>query len=264
MPACLNRARLFPCSRRRQGRADGTWSRLVAAAIALLLPLTAAAEPEPGSAPPRPVAPSPSPPRAAETHALSSPPRAGGSRARPRAPIVLPPSEDKVLAEALFQRGLAEMRRGRFAEACSALEQSQAIEFGIGTMLYLAECYEYQGRTASAWALFREAAAAARAEGQNERAKMGTARAARLEPRVSKLAVHVPEFHALPSLLVLRDGQPMPRAWIGGRATHAAIRPSRMPSRPIALAVPRRCTGRAAIARVLMTPAPVPARARRA
>ena len=205
MPACPNRATVPP---RRRARQNGVGT-LGAAWLALHLPLTAAAEPRALSSPPTAEQDSPLP--AAEAVAQ---PRAPARAATPRGrlPIRLPPSEDKALAEALFQRGLAEMRRGRFAEACSALEQSQAIEFGIGTMLYLAECYEYQGRTASAWAMFRDAAAAARAEGQQERAKMGSARAARLEPQLSRLAVHVPTINALPGLLVLRDGQPMPRA----------------------------------------------------
>ncbi|HEY2733078.1 MAG TPA: tetratricopeptide repeat protein, partial [Polyangiales bacterium] len=84
---------------------------------------------------------------------------------------------DKALAENLFDRGIALMRQGQFAEACTQLEQSNNIEHGIGTMLYLAECYEKLGRTASAWAMFREASSAARAEGQSDRSKTGTARA---------------------------------------------------------------------------------------
>ena len=98
---------------------------------------------------------------------------------------------DKALAESLFDRGLTLMRQGQFAEACAQLEQSEAIERGIGTMLYLGECYEKLGRTASAWATFREAASAARAEGQTDRAKAGNTRADRLEPLLSKLSVNV-------------------------------------------------------------------------
>ncbi|MFM2417004.1 MAG: hypothetical protein RL385_1727, partial [Pseudomonadota bacterium] len=68
---------------------------------------------------------------------------------------------DKAAAEALFDRGLQLLRDGKVSEACSALEESESIEPGIGTMLYLADCYERLGRTASAWALFREAASRA-------------------------------------------------------------------------------------------------------
>ena len=72
-------------------------------------------------------------------------------------------ADQKAAAEALFDKGLAAMKQGEYAQACAFLEQSQSVERGIGTMLYLAECYEKLGRTASAWAMFREAASAAKA-----------------------------------------------------------------------------------------------------
>jgi hypothetical protein len=115
-------------------------------------------------------------------------------------------AENKIAAEALFDRGVALMKEGKFAEACPQLEQSQAIERGIGTMLYLAECYERLGRVASAWALFREAASAARAEGQPDRADMGAARAAKLEPNLPKLRIQVAAGNQMPGFVVLLNG----------------------------------------------------------
>ena len=125
----------------------------------------------------------------------------------------LAPRTDKALAEALFDRGLELMRQGDYERACVQLEQSQSIERGIGTMLYLAECYEKQGKTASAWAMFREAASAARAENQLDRARVGASRAERLEPTLSKLTIQVSE--ALPGLIVKRSGQVLPSAAFG-------------------------------------------------
>jgi hypothetical protein len=119
---------------------------------------------------------------------------------------------DKAMAEMLFDQGLASMRQGQYEQACAQLEQSQAVERGIGTMLYLAECYEKLGRTASAWAMFREAASAAGAESQPDRAKQGSARAARLEPLLSKLTIHVPAESRVPGLEVSRDGVAVPNA----------------------------------------------------
>ncbi|HEX6241017.1 MAG TPA: hypothetical protein VFZ61_08990 [Polyangiales bacterium] len=113
---------------------------------------------------------------------------------------------DKAAAESLFDRGLSLLKEGKFNEACERLEQSQAIERGIGTMLYLAECYEKIGRTASAWALFREAASLAQAEGQAERADAGKRRAEKLEKSLSRLAVQVPVAHKLPGLRVTDNG----------------------------------------------------------
>jgi len=117
------------------------------------------------------------------------------------------PTSNKIAAEALFDRGLTLMQQGKYAEACPQLEQSQALDRGIGTMLYLAECYERLGRVASAWALFREASSAARAEGHNERAQAGATRAAALEPRLPKLTVRVAAAASAPGLEVARNNQ---------------------------------------------------------
>lgn len=117
---------------------------------------------------------------------------------------------EKAAAEALFDRGMTATREGKFAEACQAFEQSQAIERGIGTMLWLADCYEKTGRTASAWALFREASSEARANGQTERAEAGRQRAERLEPSLGRLTVDVPVDGRPSGLEVLRNGTPVP------------------------------------------------------
>jgi hypothetical protein len=124
------------------------------------------------------------------------------------------PASSKVAAEAFFDRGVALMKAGKFAEGCAQLEQSQAIERGIGTMLYLAECYERLGRIASAWALFREAASAARAEGQVERGETGAARAAQLEPKLPKLTVEVEAGNTMAGFTVQVNGVTLSRgAW---------------------------------------------------
>jgi serine/threonine-protein kinase len=117
---------------------------------------------------------------------------------------------NKVAAEALFDRGLKLMQEGKFEEACKQLEQSQATESGIGTMLYLGECYERLGRTASAWALFREASSAARAEGQMERSQVGAQRAAALEPKLAQLTIQVAPGAQVAGLQVVRGGLEVP------------------------------------------------------
>jgi hypothetical protein len=118
-------------------------------------------------------------------------------------------ASDKAAAEALFDRGLGLMREGKLDEACVQLERSQAIERGIGTMLYLAECYEKLGRTASAWAMFREAASAGRAEGQPDRAKSGSDRAALLAPKLSMLTIQVAPETAIAGFVLSRNDIPV-------------------------------------------------------
>src|SRR6478736_496331 len=112
----------------------------------------------------------------------------------------------KAAAESLFHDALKAMKSGHFAEACPKLEESERIDPAIGTLLYLAECYEKTGRTASAWATFREAASAAQAQGETERTRKAAERADRLQPTLSKLTLKVvPETAQIASLRVTRD-----------------------------------------------------------
>jgi serine/threonine-protein kinase len=113
---------------------------------------------------------------------------------------------DKAAAEVLFERGRQLSHDGRFAEACARLEQSQSIEPSLGTMLYLGDCYEKLGRSASAWALYVEASSQAAAAGQSKRARAGRQRADLLEPSLSKLSIVVAPESDLPGLEILRNG----------------------------------------------------------
>src|SRR5882757_7685464 len=91
-------------------------------------------------------------------------------------------SADKATAEVLFNQGRALLAEGKLAEACPKLAESLRLDTGIGTMLYLAECYERSGKTASAWAEFREAQATASKEG-DAREHIAKDRADLLEPK---------------------------------------------------------------------------------
>src|SRR5262249_45574548 len=108
------------------------------------------------------------------------------------------------------------MVEGKFVQACDKLEQSERVDPAIGTLLYLAECYEKSQRPASAWATFREAASAARAAGQLERARVGQERAARLEPLLVRLTIVVPaEDVAITGFTVKRSTEVVPQALWG-------------------------------------------------
>jgi len=119
----------------------------------------------------------------------------------------------RAAAEALFDSGLKLMKQGDFVQGCPKLEESQQMDPAVGTLLYLAECYERMGRTASAWATFREAASLARSAGQDTRARTGQERAERLEPLLSKLTIEVAEENAaIPGFEVTRGGDAVPQA----------------------------------------------------
>src|SRR5690606_11378411 len=94
----------------------------------------------------------------------------------PRVASAQPSANEKAAAEALFRQGTELSAEERFREACVKFEGSQRLDPALGTMLHLAECYDRIGKTASAWAMFTEAAAIARSTNQPEREQIATAR----------------------------------------------------------------------------------------
>jgi hypothetical protein len=127
-----------------------------------------------------------------------------------------PSGSDKAAAEGLFSEGRRLMDAGQFAQACPKFEASQRLDPGVGTMLNLAECYEKTGRTASAWAEFREVVSAARAADSKEREELARQRAQALEGKLSRLTIAVsPEAKATLGLEVRRDGALVDPAELG-------------------------------------------------
>lgn len=121
---------------------------------------------------------------------------------------------DRVTAEALFDEAVRMMKAGDVAGACPKLQESQRLDAGVGTLVYLAECYARSGRTASAWATWREASAAARAAGQGDREKMARARADALESELPRVIVKTSGGTAT-SLEIKRDGVSIAPAILG-------------------------------------------------
>jgi hypothetical protein len=123
---------------------------------------------------------------------------------------------NKAAAEALFSEGRTLAASGRCAEAIPKFQGSQKLDPGIGTLLNLAECYEQIGKTASAWAEYREVISLARAAGSKEREELATQRAKDLEPKLSRLAVKVsPGAGDASSISVTRDGEALQPAELG-------------------------------------------------
>jgi tetratricopeptide (TPR) repeat protein len=120
-------------------------------------------------------------------------------------------ASDKAGAEALFTDGRRLMTQGNYREACPKFEASLKLDPAVGAMLNLADCYEKNGQTASAWAEFREAGAAARSVGSKEREELARGRAAALEPKLSRLTIVVVK----PPAQVTRDGTPVDSAALG-------------------------------------------------
>jgi hypothetical protein len=120
--------------------------------------------------------------------------------------VALAEPRDPAAAQALFDEALSLMKKGRHADACPKLTESQRLDPGVGTQFHLADCLEKVGRTASAWALFLEVESVAKASGQSDRERVAGARAKRLEPRLPRLRIEVPQGRNVPGLEVVRDG----------------------------------------------------------
>ncbi len=123
---------------------------------------------------------------------------------------------NKAAAEAIFEQGKLLMQSGDYTQACLKFEASQKLDEGIGTLLYLADCYEKTGRTASAWAMFKEAASIAGAQGQESRQKLATQRARSLEPGLVKITIDVAKGdESLLGFEVRNDGITVPPVQFG-------------------------------------------------
>jgi hypothetical protein len=116
--------------------------------------------------------------------------------------------DSKAAAQALFDEGRSLVAHQQFAEACPKFAESQRLDPGIGTELWLADCYENNGQVASAWASFKEAAAAA-SLGHDKREAVARDRAAALEAKIPRLMVVVSDAAASQGLEVRRDGMIM-------------------------------------------------------
>src|SRR5215471_16250376 len=94
-------------------------------------------------------------------------------------------------AEALFEQARTLAAEGKWAEACPKFAASEEADPGAGTLLNLANCYEQNRQTASAWATFKEAASMAKQQGRADWEELARTRATALEPKLSKIVIVV-------------------------------------------------------------------------
>jgi hypothetical protein len=123
-----------------------------------------------------------------------------------------PTSEQRATAEALFQQATALVDGGHFAEACEKFSASQELDPGLGTLLYLADCYDRAGRSASAWALFREVEERSHRDNQPDRERIAHERGSALDGKLSRLELRVPASRQVPGLELYLRGAVVPKA----------------------------------------------------
>src|SRR5215468_1011218 len=104
-------------------------------------------------------------------------------------PALAQTPEDKAASVALFNDGKKLMGEGKHAEACAKFQASLALVPGNGTRLNLANCLEKLGKTASAWAVFRDAQLAAEKAGDDVKKKFAEGEMQKLEPRLARLTI---------------------------------------------------------------------------
>lgn len=120
-------------------------------------------------------------------------------------------------AETLFRQGKELMGKGKFAEACAAFDASQRLDPTLATLLNQASCREKNGQLATAWGLFLDAERQARNatdEPTRKLHRVATSHAARLEPKLSTLAINVTADNRVAGLEILRNSEVIdPGAW---------------------------------------------------
>ncbi len=132
---------------------------------------------------------------------------AGAAEADPvRPPLQAPTGQRAAAAEALFDQGRRLMSAGRYAEACARFAESERVDHGVGALLNLADCYEKNGQTASAWAGFRAVSAAASVEAQPDRERIAREREIALLPVLVRLTIAMPSQGLPAGAEVHRDG----------------------------------------------------------
>lgn len=123
-----------------------------------------------------------------------------------RAPAAFAQSGAAAEAEALFQEARRLVDAGDYAHACPKFEASYAKGPGLGALMNLADCYERNGQLASAYRAFRSVESAAKTAGRKDREGPAKERAIALEPRLTKIAIHLREGV---DVQVTRDEQPI-------------------------------------------------------
>jgi hypothetical protein len=119
-------------------------------------------------------------------------------------------AQEKAMASQLFDDADKLMGQKQFGDACPKYAESNRLDPQLGTLLHLAECYERSGKTASAWASFKDGAEIAAQRGDPREPKIRE-RLADIEKRLPKLIITVPPT-APSDLEVQQDGNVVGRA----------------------------------------------------
>ncbi|HWO22414.1 MAG TPA: tetratricopeptide repeat protein [Kofleriaceae bacterium] len=120
-------------------------------------------------------------------------------------------------AKTLARQGKELMRQQKYAEACTAFENSHRLEPTISTLLDHADCREKNAQLATAWGLFVDSERLTRSKPDAASKRLNIValeRARKLEERLSKISIDVAPDHRLTGLEVLRGSDRVdPSTW---------------------------------------------------
>jgi hypothetical protein len=108
-------------------------------------------------------------------------------------------------AQALFEEGRRLLKEGSVQIACDKFAESERIEPAGGTLMNLAACHEREGKSATAWAEFKDALEHATRDGREDRVTEAKRRIAELEQHLTRVRLTV-QGDAPPGLEVSLDG----------------------------------------------------------
>src|SRR6185295_18263494 len=91
--------------------------------------------------------------------------------------------------EALYREGQRLFKEGKTHEACAKFAESQRADPATSTLMNLATCHDKEGKTASAWAEFNEAASRAATGGHPDIEKVARDQAAVLEKKLRTVVI---------------------------------------------------------------------------
>jgi hypothetical protein len=123
-----------------------------------------------------------------------------------RSPPAAAAGSQAAAAEALFDEGLKLYDAGRYGEACDKFAESQRLAPARGTLLNVARCLEKTGKTATAWAIYREVVGLAHREGDAQRERVASSRESALRDHLASLSIVVPSESKVDGLVIKRDG----------------------------------------------------------
>jgi len=113
-------------------------------------------------------------------------------------------ADERAVAEALYDQAKQLVAGGKLAEACPKFAASFKADPQLGVLLNLADCHEKIGKTATAWAEFRDAVERAAKQG-DKRVDYAQKRVDALAARLARVKIVAPA-RAVTGLVVQLDG----------------------------------------------------------